>query len=105
MTIDDMFDAVEGTEEMQTVKTATKDAGRPRKDPDEVANKRVVLYFTPPQLEEVEEVCFRSKQKVGTFIKDTFFNEFGESSEATQDEITRFINNVDEKKLGEIVKQ
>ena len=103
ITIDDMFEATESTEEVQSVKTSTKRAGRPR-NTEEKADKRVVIYLTPSQLEEVEEYCFRSKKKVGTYIREVFFKEFFENSGDDLDAVSNFIDKLDEKKLGKIVK-
>jgi len=100
--IEDALNA-ESTEEVQVQHKATKNAGRPLKE-GEKADKRVVIYLTASQLEEVEEYCYRNRKKVGSFIKETFFNTFNETAEKTQSEIDNFVDSVDSEKLGEAIK-
>lgn len=88
--------------EIQTMKKDTPKRGRPPKK-EESANKRVVLYFTPSQLEEVDEYCYRNRVKTGTFIKETFFNAFT-GKKKDQDIIKEWVNNLDEKEVGALLK-
>jgi guanylate kinase len=102
ITIDDVLKNAGKSEEVQSIKTATKRAGRPPKG-SSAATKRVVIYLTPEQLEEIEDHCHKTRQKVGTFIKETFFEGFkGEKKEAN--EIEKFIENLNEREIGEVVK-
>jgi len=103
ISIDDVLSAASGSEEVQSIKTATKRAGRPRQK-EERATERLVIYLTPGQLEEIEEHCFTTKQKVSTFVKDVFFEAFkGEKRKANA--VGRFIDRLDEKELGMVVKE
>ena len=102
MTVDQILAAAQ-KEEVQSIKTATKRAGRKPKDPRDVADKRVVLYFSENQLEKVEEYCHQTRQRLGTFIKDTFLNAF-EGKKDEVGEIQKFIDSLDEEEIGKIVK-
>jgi len=103
ISIDDVLSAATGSEEVQSIKTATKRAGRPRRA-TEKASERVVIYFTPSQLEEIEEHCYKTKQKVGTFVKDVFFAHFaGEKRKGTA--VEKFIDRLSEEELGRVVKE
>lgn len=89
-------------EEVQTMKKTAPKRGRPPKQ-NESANKRVVLYFTPSQLEEVEEYCHQNRIKTGTFVKETFFKAFSGKKE-DQDTIKEWVENLDEKEMGALIK-
>jgi len=103
LSIDDVLNAKKTNgEEVQTIKTATKRAGRPRKS-TERASERVVIYFTPSQLEEIETHCHRTKQKVGTFIKDVFTSNFGGEKKKGR-EIDKFIDRLGEEEIGKVFK-
>ena len=102
ISIDDALNAT-SSEEVQVQNKAKKDAGRPLKG-DEKADKRVVVYLTETQMTNVQDHCFRTKQKVSTFIRDTFFQVFDENAEAQQNEIENFIKNISAEKLGDMVK-
>ncbi len=80
----------------------TPRAGRPLKD-GEKTDKRVVLYFTETQLREIEDHCHSIRQKVGTYIKGIFLNQFDGTKGKSDTE--KFIDNIDEKELGGIIKK
>lgn len=101
----DIGNAIEDIEEkVQSAKNPRgKNVGRKPKDPRDVANKRVVLYFSENQLEKVDEYCHQTRQKLGTFIKDTFLNAF-EGKKDEVGEIQKFIDSLDEEEIGRLVK-
>jgi len=104
ITIDDVLKDVNKNEEVQSIKTASKKAGRPKKE-GERASERVVIYLTPSQLKELEDYCHETRQKVGTFIKDTFFEKFYGEKKEEKDIFEEFIERLDEREIGELIKK
>ena len=95
----------EEKEEVQTLHAATKRAGRPRAA-TEKATERVTLYFTKSDLERVEKYCHNERLKVGTFIKDTFFNSFNKKEDEQAEQILnidKYLSEQDPEELGQMI--
>ncbi len=89
---------------LEDAETVVKKQGRPR-DNAEKADKRVVIYLTASQLEDLEEYCFKTKRKVGTYIKETFLDQFYRTAEKDKDAIKTFVDKIDAEELGKVVKE
>jgi len=104
LTIDDILRNANKNKEVQSIKTASKKAGRKPLDPEKRMDQRVILYFSKKQLEEIEEAANRFDKKLGTFIKDTFYEAFNESKSKIE-EIDKFIDSLNEEEIGELIKK
>jgi len=105
LSLDDVIANQEKTKNIQTLDSATKRAGRPRQT-DEKADQRVTLYFTKSDIEEIEKFCFNERVKVGTYIKDTFLNNFTSDKEIQDKnilDIEKYLNEQNPKELGEAI--
>ena len=97
-------DVVKEREDVQSLKNVVKQekkVGRPRVD-GAVKNKKIVLYLTPEQHDDISDYCHAHRLKVSSYIKDTFFEQF--YRELEKSDIERFIESIDEEKLGRVVK-
>ena len=73
---------------------------------DEKADQRVTIYLTKKQLNEIENYCFNNRLKVGTYIKDTFFNDFDKKKGKQKKEILdieKYLGEQSEEKIGRLV--
>lgn len=101
LSIDEVLKAATQKEEVQSIKTASKKAGRKPLDPDDRADQRVVLYFSRNQLREIKKAAKRFDKNLGTFIKDTFYEVFQENQPG---EIDKFIESLNEEEIGKLLK-
>jgi len=99
ITIDDVLKSSK-KEDHQKLSTATKRAGRPRQTAEKATN-RVTLYLTDSQLEAVENHCHKTKQKIGTYIKDLFFEAF--EKKRSRSDLDRFLSALSEEEIGRLV--
>ena len=103
--IDDVLNDVEKNETIQSLENTTKRAGR-KTERGEKADQRVTIYLTKSQLEEVEKFCFNNRLKIGTYIKDVFFETFNNEKRKNELEtlnIEKYLKEQNAEKIGKIV--
>ncbi len=104
--IDDVIKDVEyNSKEIQSLSKTTKKAGRPTNN-GEKADQRVTIYLTKTQLEEVEKFCFNNRLKIGTYIKNVFFEVFFNEKRKNENEILnikKYLQEQNPEQIGKIV--
>lgn len=103
--IDDVLKNTKEKEQMQTLQSTTKRAGR-KMEKGERADQRVTIYLTKSQLDEVEKFCFNNRLKIGTYIKDIFFETFEKEKRKNEIEILsieKYLKEQNPETIGKLV--
>lgn len=103
--IDDVLKDTIQKEQVQSLDRTTKPAGR-KTERGEKADQRVTIYLTKSQLDEVEKFCFNNRLKVGTYIKDVFFEVFNNEKRKNEVEtlnIEKYLKEQNPEAIGKLV--
>jgi len=105
ISIDDVLNDTKENKQVQQLKHTTKKAGR-KVERGEKADQRVTIYLTKSQLDEVEKYCFNNRLKVGTYIKDIFFEVFANEKRKNETEImdiNKYLSQQNAEQLGRLI--